>query len=430
MSTTAMHEIGLREPAPRINPELQPPAIIGAGSLGKLVFDGLDPAALRQGLLAQRPLQNQDPAVLLDLGLLTLYAGEHEPALELQQMALRHQTVFRVAGLHGSPPEPRRRLLALCAPGDLMVNTPLEFILTGSAVQLDLLYVLPDQPLPEEVPEHDVAMVAVAQSDATDPTLRRLERLVSAWPRPVLNRPAHLLPLSRPEMGRRLQGIAGLTMPGTLRLGRQELQAWPGLAEATLALPFIVRPVDTHAGHGLEKIESWPELESYLGRQPAAGYYAAPFHDFRSPDGNYRKYRIVFMAGEPFLCHLAISRDWMVHYVSADMATEAAHRAEEAAAMAGFAEGFGRRHAAAMQALCGRVGLDYFGVDCAETPNGELLIFEVASAMVIHAMDSPLVYPYKQEQMARTFTAFHDLLDRAAARGTKRAPGKQGRAWR
>ena len=107
----------------------------------------------------------------------------------------------------------------------------------------------------------------------------------------------------------------------------------------------------------------------------------------------------------------------MVHYVGADMATEARNRAEEERAMATFDHGFARRHAAAFHALHQRFGLDYFGIDCAETRSGELLIFEVASAMVIHAMDSPQLYPYKQAQMRKTFAAFHGLLDGVAASG-------------
>ncbi|MGH9520541.1 MAG: ATP-grasp domain-containing protein, partial [Terriglobales bacterium] len=401
--------------------------VIGSGALGKLVFDGLDPAALQTGLLAQRPLSSRDPAVLMDLGWLALYAGDRARMLELQQMALRHQAVYRVGGLHGPSATPRCRVLAICAPGDLMVNTPLEFILTGSETQLDLLFVQLDQSLPAELPDHDVAFVAVAQADATEPLLRRLQALLQGWPRPVVNDPSQLLALSRPEMGTLQRGLPGVVIPPTFRAPVSDLRAWSAGAPAPCPWPWILRPVDSHAGHGLCKLENPEQLAQYLRQHKAQCSYVAPYCEFRSPDGNYRKYRVVFIEGKPFLAHLAIGRDWIVHYVTADMAEQAAHRAEEAAAMASFDTGFSRRHADALRVLAERVDLPYFGVDCGETPPGELLIFEVASAMVIHAMDSALVYPYKQDQMQRIFAAFHVLLAHTAR---PQPQPQRSRAWR
>jgi len=57
-----------------------------------------------------------------------------------------------------------------------------------------------------------------------------------------------------------------------------------------------------------------------------------------------------------------------------------------------------------------RVGLDYFTLDCAETKNGELLVFEADNTAVVHNMDSPELFPYKPPQMRRIFAAFVDML--------------------
>ena len=35
------------------------------------------------------------------------------------------------------------------APGDFMANTPLEFMLEGSSIVLDMMYVVPGAPLPD-----------------------------------------------------------------------------------------------------------------------------------------------------------------------------------------------------------------------------------------------------------------------------------------
>jgi hypothetical protein len=114
--------------------------------------------------------------------------------------------------------------------------------------------------------------------------------------------------------------------------------------------------------------------------------------------------------GHPYICHLAISSNWLIHYLNAGMADSAEKRAEEELGFANFDNGFALRHTAALQAIYQRMGLDYLGIDCAETPAGELLVFEVDSNMIIHAFDSAELFPYKQTQMQKVFAAFRAQL--------------------
>ena len=71
-----------------------------------------------------------------------------------------------------------------------------------------------------------------------------------------------------------------------------------------------------------------------------------------------------------------------------------------------FDEGFAARHAAAFADLTATFGLDYFGIDCAETQDGRLVVFEADVAMIVHAMDSAELYPYKKPAMAKLFEGF------------------------
>ena len=86
--------------------------------------------------------------------------------------------------------------------------------------------------------------------------------------------------------------------------------------------------------------------------------------------------------------------------------------------MASFDEGFAARHAGAFAAMTEAFGLDYFGIDCAEAPDGRLLVFEADVAMIVHDMDPPDLYPYKGPAMRRLFDGFLQGLDelRPAAR--------------
>jgi hypothetical protein len=112
---------------------------------------------------------------------------------------------------------------------------------------------------------------------------------------------------------------------------------------------------------------------------------------------------------------MAIAERWDIWYLNAGMSASAAKRLEEETFMRTFDIGFGRRHQAALNAMADRIGLDYFTVDCAETKDGSLLIFEADNTAVVHNMDSPAVFPYKPPQMHKVFDAFAAMLERRAS---------------
>ncbi len=207
-------------------------------------------------------------------------------------------------------------------------------------------------------------------------------------------------------------------MPPTVRLGRSTFQNLVHDPEQLSMLvggatfPVIARPVGSHAGNGLERLASAEAIERYLEKQAEQEFFVSPFIDYRSQDGLFRKYRIMWIDGRPFPVHMAIADEWKVWYLNADMASHAWKRAEEEQFLSSFDSGFGRRHAKALESIAERFALDYFGIDCGELPDGRLLVFEGSIALVAHDMDSPELYPYKSPQMRRLFGAVQDMLTR------------------
>ncbi len=391
----------------------QTEAFIGLPTLMQLAVSGQDLAPIGQQLLERLQANPDDANAMMDLSIVMQLRGQLDVALPMQAEALQLQQVFH---LPTSVEPPLVRLLAIVTTGELMANTPLEFLLQGSRVSLDLLYIGPDTPPPTALPEHDLLFIAVGESDRTQPLLAELEKGITPWCCPVLNPPANIARLSRNGSCALLGALPGIDLPNTVRIDRQRLTA-VGQGEVSISqiigdgdFPLIVRPVDSQAGRGLSKLDSSADIAVYLEGQPEAEFYVARFVDYRGPDGLFRKYRIVFIDGRPFVAHMAVSEHWMVHYLNAGMGEDDARREEEARFMATFDEGFARRHASALGAIVDRVGLDYFGIDCAETPDGDLLIFEVDSALVVHAMDSIETYPYKRPQMEKLFAAFQRML--------------------
>jgi hypothetical protein len=227
--------------------------------------------------------------------------------------------------------------------------------------------------------------------------------------------------LSRDGVCNALAGIDGIEMPQTVRLAREQVAALVTAPETLThvlpdgAFPLIVRPLGSHAGHDLDKIDTPADLGAYLARVPAERFYLSRFVDYRGANNLFGKYRVVLAGGVPYLAHFASSEHWMVHYLNAGMAESAAKRQLEAEAMAHFDTTFAARHRAALAEIDRRIGLPYVGMDCAETPDGRLLVFEVDNAMIVHGMDDPALYPYKQPAMGKIFTAFRQLLENARA---------------
>ena len=388
-------------------------------ALMTMAFRGADLTPVGNALIERagnHPGVESAPA-LLDLSILLHLKGSHDIALSVQAQALKLQQIYTLPARSA----PAIRLLAFMTPGDLSANTPLEFLVQDSDIELTLLYLSPNLPFPPQVPDHDVAFVAVGESESSQALLRALAELAKVWPRPVINAPERIARLSRDQASLLLADAPGVSMPRAARIPREGLQRLatgedpaPFLPDAG-GYPVIVRPIDSHAGKGLIKADAPESLVSYLEAHPEPEFYVARFVDYRSKDGLFRKYRIALVDGRPYASHMAISDHWMIHYLNGGMTESAEKRDEEARFMETFDADFARRHEHALRAIQDRVGLDYLIIDCAETPGGELLVFEVDSGAVVHAMDPEDLFPYKRPHMEKVFSAFRALLQKSMA---------------
>lgn len=398
---------------PALDPTRAPKLIRGPAALSHLAYAGAQPSGLWAAIERATPDLAEAAAYALDASMVHALQFRPEAAQALQRQALAAGPLYRLADSWRAQSAAPLRVLALLAPGDLMANTPLDFITMHLDVRLDLLFVVPGRPLPAVLPDHDVAFFAAADADPA--ALQRLARLHAVWPRPALNDPARVLRLAREALATALRRRAGLLCPPIRRLPRRAASA------AGIGYPALVRPVGSHAGHDLMRADNAAQLAAQVATLEADEVFVSGFVDYRGADGMFRKYRIAFVAGVPYLCHMAVSAHWMVHYLNAGMTEDAAKRAEEAAAMASFDTGFARRHQGALAAVAEWAGLDYFQIDCAELPDGRLVLFEADVAGIIHMMDPPALFPYKPPQMRRVIAAFGAMLASAAGRKPMRS---------
>jgi len=393
------------------------PTRIGLAKLSKMSFDGTDLGPLWYDLLQRVAKDGLNTAAIMDMSVIAQLLGDQVSGLALQAGALDVQRLYR------SPcasPLPRLRVLALAAATDMGGNTPLEFLLEDSDIELNTLYVVPGMPLPQPLPAHDIAMVIAPVSESVSDTLSEITQLVKTWPRPVLNLPQNIFQLDRDRLHVLLKSAPGISIPTTARLSRKNLLEIAHNGELLRdgitdgGFPLIVRPIDGHAGLGLAKLELASDIDTYLSQRQESDFFISPYVDYSGADGLFRKYRIVFVDGRPHACNMAISDQWKIWYYNADMAQCLARRAEEARFMANFEDEFAKRHGVALAETARRIDLEYFGIDCAETKDGKLLIFEADNAMIVHNMDPVDVFPYKAPQMQKIFNSFTAMLYRHA----------------
>ena len=182
----------------------------GVARLAKLAFDGGDLKPLWQGLYDRFVAGRDEAASLMDLATIEQLFGNEAAALACQNAALERERLYRSPA---ATAEPALRLLAFAAPGDIGANTPLEFLLEGSDIALDTLYVLPGRGALPAPGGYDLAIVAAGESDANRPVLAEIARARGGARDPAAQRPGARGQALARRRGTLLHGAPGILAP-------------------------------------------------------------------------------------------------------------------------------------------------------------------------------------------------------------------------
>jgi tetratricopeptide (TPR) repeat protein len=334
--------------------------------------------------------------------------GDNPTAVRHQELALAQRSLRTIAARRQPP---RTSILELCIAGTFQANIPLDFILDCDHTTVHKLY-LGEHPIPAHLPPYDIVFNTIADAPNAGPALAAAAEFIAAQGCPSLNAPQYVPLTSRHAVAERFQESSTVCVARTTQVSRNTIAA---LAEP---YPFLIRPLDSHAGNDLAKIDDAAALASYLAATVSVDdFYVSQFIDYRNADGYYRKYRIVFVDGVAYPVHLAISPRWMIHYYNAAMAENQWMRDEEHAFMRDIDSVFGGTLAAGLQEIARAIPLDYFGIDCSVAADGRVLLFEASSAMIVHMRDPVDLYPYKVRYIPRIIRALEQLFDDRLQRG-------------
>src|SRR5277367_3612034 len=177
---------------------------IGFAKLTTMAFSGIDLRPLQQQLMSMVAAGTAGAGEALDLSLISQLLGDKPAGMAIQAEVLAFHQLYRSPC---STETPRLRVLALAAAMDMGGNTPIEFLLEDSGIELQTLYVVAGVELPSPLPEHDVAIVIASDSEECREALRKIDSMAPRWPRPLLNAPRSVRNLDRDKLHGLLRGI-------------------------------------------------------------------------------------------------------------------------------------------------------------------------------------------------------------------------------
>lgn len=265
-----------------------------------------------------------------------------------------------------------------------------------------------------DVPVHDVIFNAIADADDAPAALARAAALLSSARAPVVNDPQRVASTGRAANAARLAAIPGVRAPRIERFPRASLTA-EGLEGSGFSFPLLVRSIGYHGGEHFARIENAGAL-SAIATLPGEELLVIEFIDTSDAGDLFRKYRAIFVDGEAYPLHLAISHDWKVHYFSSEMNDDAAYREEEAAYLADMRAAIGEARVETLRHIGKALALDYAGADFALGDDGRVVVFEANATMVVPAPPEGAQWAYRRPAIDRIVRAVQEMVAGRAAR--------------
>lgn len=379
-----------REPMARVN-------------LGNMFLEAGDLAGAREHYEAALAINPKFAEAHQGLGNLLAELGQEEAAAAHQRAGHWDSRPTELA--YRGEAEPLTVLLLTSGRrGDVPIRHLLDDKIFRTFVVLPNVYD-PDVPLPG----HQVVFNAIGDADLCRQALDRAVTLMDRTFAPVINAPAAVLGTGRAANARRLAGIPGVIAPRIVSFSREALNA-ESLAQRGFRFPLLLRAPGFHNGRHFVRVENAASLPAAFEELPGEELAAIEFLDARGSDGCFRKYRAMMIAGRLYPLHLAISSSWKIHYVTADMADNPAHRAEESRFLDDMAGVLGRRAMAALAEIQNALGLDYAGIDFGLNAHGDVLLFEANATMTIVSPDQDRRWDYRRAAIQRVEDAVRKMV--------------------
>jgi len=296
-------------------------------------------------------------------------------------------------------------------------NIPLRHLLDDRIFQTFVVF--PEYyDLATPLPPHQIVFNAIGDADLASDALSAAKSILALTRAPVINAPADVATTGRDAVAQRLTGIPGVITPSAVTLPRALLggpDAATTLARHGFEFPLLIRAPGFHTGRHFLRVESTADLPASLDQLPGDRLTVLRYLNARGRDGKSRKYRVMMVDGKLYPLHVAISSDWKIHYFTAEMAENPAHRAEDADFLEEMDAVLGPRALAALAEIQVRLALDYAGIDFGLNSAGDILLFEANATMVVNPAEADPKWSYRRPAIERIHAAVREMLIGGAA---------------
>lgn len=301
-------------------------------------------------------------------------------------------TIWCVKGI----PDDRRMKVVLGADDELHFSTGGSInVANRLKTRLPLKEVVLPGKLPQEAPS--LIINEISNPETHGEMLELCRQLCARYRCPVINRPDHVAGTTRDGVARKLAGIDGLKVPAVVRCAPRSPAETLDIAAANgIGTPFLIRETGKHGGNTLLRIEAGDTAGllnslAFDGRE----FYMTEYVDFRSPDGFYRKYRVVVVDGRAYLRQMIISSSWMIHAAQRpEMKQHPERMAEERFELTNYPRELRRVIQPIANAASRALKLDWFGMDCNFSRDREAVLFEANPNMNITRTGRAEMEPY------------------------------------
>ncbi len=263
------------------------------------------------------------------------------------------------------------------------------------------------------LPPHDLVFNAIGDADLCREGLEAACAVLARTQRPVINHPRAVLKTGRAANAERLRGVRNVVVPRMATLPRRLLagpDAAAVAAENGFVFPFLLRAPGFHTGRHFIRVDSPHSLGAALTQIPGDDVWLIEELDARDSEGLFHKYRVMIINRRLYPLHLAISRNWKVHYFRADMAHSAENRRKDAEFLDNMANVIGARAIAALERINATLGLDYGGIDFAVNAQGDVVLFEANATMVMIPLAPDEKWAYRRPAFDKVFAAVRTML--------------------
>ena len=263
------------------------------------------------------------------------------------------------------------------------------------------------------LPHHQLIVNGVGDADVRAEALAMVERVLARSSAPVVNPPDRVLKTGRCDNALRLGDIPGVVAPRSAAFSRENLMAATSadmLRENGFEFPLLLRSPGFHMGQNFIRINGPEEFGASVNDLPSNELIAIQYLNGEGADGNTRKYRVLFIGGKLYPVHMAISKQWKIHYFSADMEDHSEHRDEEACFLNDMAGVLGPAVMHTLERIEERLGLDYGGIDFGLNQRGEVLLYEANATMAVYRPNSDPKWDYRRPSVERIYAAARELF--------------------